>query len=64
MTAKNYSRLAALIFAIVAVLQLARALSGWPVTVGMTISIPLWASWIACVVAAGLAWLGFDASRA
>jgi hypothetical protein len=64
MTAINYSRLAALIFAIVAVLQLARAVSGWPVTVGTSISIPLWASWIACVVAAGLAWLGFDASRA
>ena len=64
MTAKNYARLAALIFAIVAVLQLARALSGLPVTVGATTSIPLWASWIACIVTAGLAWLGFNASRA
>lgn len=64
MTAKNYSRLAALIFAIIAVLQFARAVSGWPVTVGTIISIPLWASWIACVVAAVFAWLGFDASRA
>ena len=64
MTVKNYSRLAALIFAIVAVLQLARAVSSLPVTVGTTISIPLWASWIACVVTAVLAWLGFNASRA
>jgi hypothetical protein len=64
MTAKTYSRVAALIFVIVALLQLARAVSGWPVTVGTTISVPLWASWIACVVAAGLAWLGFAASRA
>ena len=64
MTPQNYSRLAALIFAIVAVLQLVRALGGWPVTVGGTVSIPLWASWTACVVAAVLAWLGFDASRA
>jgi hypothetical protein len=39
MTAKNYSRLAALIFAIVAVVQLARAVSGWPVTVGTIVSI-------------------------
>ena len=62
MNAKTYSRLAALIFAIVAVLH--RAMSGWPVTVGTTFSIPVWASWIACVVAAGLAWLGFNASRA
>jgi hypothetical protein len=45
MTAKSYSRLAALIFAVVAVLQLIRAVSGWPVTVGATTSIPLWASW-------------------
>jgi hypothetical protein len=63
MRAKTYSRLAALIFAILALLQLDRAVSGWPVTVGTTFSVPLWASWIACVVAAGLAWLGFAASR-
>jgi hypothetical protein len=64
MTAKNFARLAALIFAIVAVLQLARAVSGLPITIGATTSIPVWASWIACIVAAGLAWLGYDASRA
>jgi len=64
MTARSYARLAAVIFAIVAVLQLARAASGLPLTVGTTTSIPLWASWIACFVAAGLAWLGFNASRA
>jgi hypothetical protein len=63
MTAENYARLAAVIFALVAMLQLARAVGGWPVTVGATVSIPLWASWIACVVAAVLAWLGFNASR-
>jgi hypothetical protein len=63
MTAKNFARLAALIFAVIAVLQFARALTGWPITVGTTISIPLWASWVACIVAAGLAWLGFIASR-
>ncbi|MGH6737195.1 MAG: hypothetical protein ACRECX_14140 [Methyloceanibacter sp.] len=63
MTSKTYSRLAALIFAIVALLQLTRAASGWPVTVGTTISAPIWASWIACIVAAGLAWLGFTAAR-
>ena len=63
MTAENYTRLAALIFAVVAVPQLAHAVGGWPVTVGATVSIPLWASWIACVVAAVLAWVGFSASR-
>jgi hypothetical protein len=63
MTAKSYSRLAAVIFAVVAVLQRIRAVSGWPITVGATTSIPLWASWVACVIAGVLAWVGFDASR-
>jgi hypothetical protein len=63
MTAKNFSLLAAAIFAIVAVLQFTRAVSGAPVSIGSTISIPVWASWIACIVAAALAWLGFSASR-
>ena len=63
MTPQTYSRLAALIFAIVALLQLARAVSGWSITVDTNISVPIWASWIACIVAAGLAWLGFAASR-
>jgi hypothetical protein len=63
MTAKSYSRLAAVIFAVIAVLQLIRAASGWPITVGATTSIPLWASWVACVIAGVLAWVGFDASR-
>jgi protein-S-isoprenylcysteine O-methyltransferase Ste14 len=63
MTAKSFSLLAAIIFAIVAVLQFARAVSGLPIALGTTLSIPVWASWIACVVAAVLAWLGFNASR-
>jgi hypothetical protein len=63
MTGSSYSRLAGTVFAVVALLQLIRALSGWPITVGDML-IPVWASWVACVVAAGLAWLGFAASRA
>ena len=62
MTARNFALLAAAIFTIVALAQLARVLAGWPVTIG-TVSIPLWASWVACGVAALLAWLGFRASR-
>jgi hypothetical protein len=61
MTAENYSRLAGAIFALVAALQLIRALAGWPVTVRDT-AVPLWASWIAFVIAGGLAWLGFTSS--
>ena len=60
MTAKNYSLLAAVIFAIIALLQLTRALSGWEITVGTTV-MPVWPSWIAVLVAGTLAWLGFTA---
>src|SRR5262249_62383289 len=63
MAATSYSRLAAVIFSLVALLQLVRALAGWPITIADT-TIPLWPSWVAFVVAAGLAWLGFTASRA
>ena len=61
MTAANYSLLAAVIFALVAILQLVRAAKGLPVTIGQT-SVPIWASWIACGVAVALASLGFAAS--
>ena len=62
MSATNYAQLAAAIFAIIALLQLARAVAGWPATVG-GIEMPIWPSWVAFVVAGGLAWLGFRASR-
>ena len=62
MTATQYSLLAALIFAVVAVLQVARAVLGLPVTIGQT-SIPIWGSWIAGGVTFVLAWLGYSASR-
>jgi len=63
MSAKDYSRLAAIIFCIVALVQLVRAVSGWPITIGATHSIPLSASWVVGVVAGVLAWLGFNATR-
>jgi putative Mn2+ efflux pump MntP len=63
MTTQSYSRLAALIFAVVSGLRLIRAVSGWPITVSATTSIPLWANWVACVIAGVLAWIGFEASR-
>jgi hypothetical protein len=62
MNATSYARLAGVIFAMVAILQLVRAVSGWPVTVaGAEISVS--ASWVASVVAGVLALLGFT-SRA
>jgi hypothetical protein len=62
MSASSYARLAAVVFTIVAIVQLARAAAGWPVTIGAA-EVPVWASWVACVVAGVLAWLGFGASR-
>ena len=56
----SYSLLAGAIFAIVAILQLVRALAGWPVTIGRT-AIPVWASWVAFVIASVLAWMGIAA---
>jgi hypothetical protein len=61
MDARSYSRVAAIIFAIIAILQLARAVSGWEVTVNGS-AIPLWASWLASVVAGLLAFVGLTAS--
>ena len=57
MDAKSYSRVAAIIFAIIAVLQLVRAFSGWDITLNGA-TIPLWASWVASVVAGALACVG------
>jgi hypothetical protein len=54
----HYLFLASTIFAIVAALQLLRAVKGWSVTVGGAV-IPVWASWVAFVVAGLLAWIGF-----
>lgn len=66
MSAQGYTRLASLVFAVIAVLQLIRAVLGWPITVGTgwgPISIPLWPSWLAFAAVGLLAWLGFTASR-
>ena len=62
MTAQSYSRIAAFVFALVALLQLTRAILGWDIGIaGLTV--PVWASWIAAAVAGLLAWFGFTANR-
>jgi hypothetical protein len=62
MTAAQYSLLAALVFSLVAILQIVRAVAGMPIMVGRT-SIPIWASWVASGVAIILALLGYAASK-
>jgi hypothetical protein len=61
MSATGFSRLAGFIFAIVALLQLVRAVAGWDIVIHGT-SVPVMASWIAAAVAAVLSWLGFTAT--
>ena len=62
MTAKTYSRMVAVVFLLIGLVQLVRVLSGWTVTVGDT-TMPLWPSWVAFIVATALAWMGFVAAR-
>ena len=62
MSLTSYARLAATFFAIIAALQLIRAISGWPITLN-AMNVPVWPSWIAFLVTAALAWLGFSAAR-
>lgn len=62
MDTTRYARLAGAVFALVAVLQLARAAMGWSASLEGT-AIPVWASWVAAVAAGALAWLGLTAKR-
>ena len=66
MNPRNYALLQRWFLRSIAVLQLTRAILGWPVTVetawGM-LSIPLWPNWIGCAAFAVLAWLGFATAR-
>ena len=62
MTAKTYSRMVAVVFLLIGLVQLVRVLSGWTETVGDT-RMPLWPSWVAFIVATALAWMGFVAAR-
>jgi hypothetical protein len=62
MTAKRYLRMTAGVFAVVALMHLARIVLGLPVTVGVQ-AIPMWISWIAVVGAGLLSFAGFRLSR-
>lgn len=51
---KPFSALAVAVFTLVALAHLLRVVSGWDITVNGAL-VPLWASVVACVVAATLA---------
>ena len=60
MTPRDFSLTSAIIFAVIALVQLARAVFGWEVTVD-AYTVPLWFSWVAFIVAAGLSYFGWKA---
>ena len=57
-----YALVSGITFGIVAVLQAVRALNQWTVQVG-PISVPIWFSWLAVVVAGGLCVWAFASRR-
>ena len=59
---KPFTNIAIVVFTLVALLQLLRIVFGWEVTVN-GILIPLWASVIACVIAATLAFMLWRENR-
>ena len=62
MEAKAFSLVAGVIFAVVALAHLARIILDWSVII-RDWSIPMWVSWVALVVASGLALLGLRLSQ-
>lgn len=59
MNAKNYTLVSAVVFSIVAILQGLRVVNREMVVIGMHV-VPLWASAVATVIAAFLAYSGFQ----
>ena len=60
---KPFTTVAIVVFSLVALLQLLRVAMGWEVTVNGFL-IPFWASVIACVIAATLAFMLWRETRA
>jgi hypothetical protein len=58
----SYTLVSGTIFGIVAVVQAVRAINQWPIQVG-PISVPVWFSWLAVVVAGGLCAWAFSLRR-
>jgi len=62
MERKTYLQLTAVIFAIVALAHLLRAVLGWPIVIAGWI-VPVWLSWLAFVVAGGLSYFGLTLAK-
>jgi hypothetical protein len=62
MDQKQFSLVAGVFFAIVALVHICRVALGWQVVIGGEL-IPMWTSWIAAIVTAGLSYSGLRAAR-
>ena len=58
----KYAVVSGVVFGVVAVIQAVRGLNEWPVHVG-TLEVPVWASWVAMVVAGRLCVWAFRSGR-
>jgi hypothetical protein len=58
MDRKTFCMLAGIIFTLVALFHLVRIFMEWPVLIGDWF-VPMWVSWVALIVAGGLALFGF-----
>jgi hypothetical protein len=58
MQQKTYNTITAVLFLVMALLHLLRIVFAWPAEIG-SLAIPMWASWLALVVTAALAYCGF-----
>jgi hypothetical protein len=59
---RTYISVSAIVFGLVALLQLARALGHWPVQIA-SLQIPVAASWVVFLVAGGLCIWGLRSAR-
>ena len=57
MTEKTFATIAAVIFALVALLHLVRLVMGWSIVIDSW-TVPMWVSWVGLVVAGGLSYYG------
>lgn len=62
MNKKTFLTVVGVIFSVIAILHLLRAVLGWNAVIG-TFSVPMWLSWVAVVVAAFLAYSAFKLAK-
>ena len=59
---RRYELVSGAFFSLLAIVQLTRVVMGWPIQVA-AVTVPVWASVLACLVAGSLAVWAFRASR-